>query len=138
MEGGIYGMHMFEYARVNPKFNVMFNTAMAHVTTKIMERILEYYQGFGHIKKLVDVGGGNGINLNQITSKYTYIQGINFDLPHVIEHAPTYHGNYIFIVTYFVCFKDWYEKKNKTIEAFITCHFFDIRHILIDLFEFIY
>lgn len=98
MEGGI-SFNMFEYACANPKFNDMFNTAMAHITTVTMKRILEYYEGFDHIKKLVDVGGGNGINLNLITSKYPYIKGVNFDLPQVIEHAPTYPGKYIFIVT---------------------------------------
>ncbi|KAF1877942.1 hypothetical protein Lal_00049334 [Lupinus albus] len=42
--------------------------------------------------KVADVGGGLGINLNLITSKYPHLHGINFDLPHVIEHVPTYVG----------------------------------------------
>ncbi|KAF1859259.1 hypothetical protein Lal_00009843 [Lupinus albus] len=62
------------------------------VITIVMKRVLEFYKGFEHINKLVDVGGGLGINLNLITSKYPHLHGINFDLPHVIEHAPTYAG----------------------------------------------
>ncbi|MQI32294.1 methyltransferase, partial [Escherichia coli] len=54
--------------------------------------VLECYKGFEDIKRLVDVGGGLGVNINLITSKYPHIQAINFDLPHVIEHAPSYPG----------------------------------------------
>ncbi|GKV16535.1 hypothetical protein SLEP1_g27165 [Rubroshorea leprosula] len=38
------------------------------------------------------VGGGLGVTLNFITSKYPSIKGINFDLPHVVQHAPPYPG----------------------------------------------
>ncbi|KAI5422175.1 caffeic acid 3-O-methyltransferase [Lathyrus oleraceus] len=97
MEGGIpfnrvYGMHAFEYPTVDPRFNDVFNNSMVNCTTIIMKRILEIYDGFEHINKLVDVGGGLGINLKLITSKYPHIKGVNFDLPHVLEHAPTYEG----------------------------------------------
>ncbi|RHN39626.1 putative O-methyltransferase COMT-type, S-adenosyl-L-methionine-dependent methyltransferase [Medicago truncatula] len=97
MEGGIpfnrvYGMHAFEYPIVDPRFNDVFNNAMANCTTIVMKRVLEIYEGFEHINKLVDVGGGLGINLKLITSKYPHIHGVNFDLPHVLEHAPSYDG----------------------------------------------
>lgn len=65
---------------------------MVNHTTIVMKKILECYKGFEEIKRLVDVGGGLGININLITSKYPHIKGINFDLPHVIEHAPSYPG----------------------------------------------
>lgn len=103
MEGGIpfnrvYGMHAFEYPIVDPRFNDVFNNAMANCTTIVMKRVLEIYEGFEHINKLVDVGGGLGINLKLITSKYPQIHGVNFDLPHVLEHAPSYDG--IFSLTF--------------------------------------
>ncbi|KAK7258430.1 hypothetical protein RIF29_24007 [Crotalaria pallida] len=96
-EGGIpfnrvHGMHAFEYPSVDPRFNEVFNMAMNSDTTITMKRILEVYKGFEHINRLVDVGGGLGFNLKLITSKYPNVKGINFDLPHVIEHAPTYDG----------------------------------------------
>ncbi|KAK7825876.1 flavone 3'-o-methyltransferase 1 [Quercus suber] len=40
------------------------------------------------LRQLVDVGDGLGVTLNFITSRYPHIKGINFDLPHVIQHAP--------------------------------------------------
>ncbi|CAJ2663202.1 unnamed protein product [Trifolium pratense] len=97
MEGGIpfnrvYGMNAFEYPVVDPRFNDVFNNAMVNCTTIVMKRVLEIYEGFEHINRLVDVGGGLGINIKLITSKYPNIHGVNFDLPHVLEHAPTYPG----------------------------------------------
>jgi len=65
---------------------------MSHHTTIVMKKVLQCYKGFKDVKRLVDVGGGLGMNINMITSKYTHIQGINFDLPHVIQHAPSYPG----------------------------------------------
>lgn len=65
---------------------------MINHTTLVMKRVLESYKGFEGIKRLVDVGGGLGINISLITSKYPHIHGINFDLPHVIQDAPSYPG----------------------------------------------
>ncbi|ESR49549.1 Flavone 3'-O-methyltransferase 1 [Citrus sinensis] len=93
LEGGIpfnraHGVHVFEYAGLDPKFNKHFNTAMYNYTSLVMSNILESYKGFDNIKQLVDVGGSLGITLQAITTKYPYIKGINFDQPHVIDHAP--------------------------------------------------
>ncbi|XP_027334048.1 anthranilate N-methyltransferase-like [Abrus precatorius] len=97
LEGGIpfnrvYGMDAFEYPAKDPRFNDVFNKAMFNFTTIVMKRVLEFYEGFENINRLVDVGGGLGINLKLITSKYPHVQGTNFDLPHVIENAPAYPG----------------------------------------------
>ncbi|GMN42773.1 hypothetical protein TIFTF001_011981 [Ficus carica] len=54
-------------------------------TTIVVKNILKFNKGFNHLKQLVDVGGGIGVTLNLITSKYPQIKGINFDLPHVIQ-----------------------------------------------------
>ena len=59
--------------------------------------ILENYKGFENLETLVDVGGGLGITLDMITSKHPNLKGINYDLLHVIEHAPTYHGMTVFL-----------------------------------------
>ncbi|MED6153600.1 hypothetical protein PIB30_103669 [Stylosanthes scabra] len=85
-------MNAFEYISVDSRFNDVFNKAMLNHTTIVMKRVLECYEGFNNINTLVDVGGGLGINLKMITSKYPNINAINFDLPHVIEHAPNYAG----------------------------------------------
>uniref|UniRef100_A0A5B7BL78 Putative O-methyltransferase 2 n=1 Tax=Davidia involucrata TaxID=16924 RepID=A0A5B7BL78_DAVIN len=97
VEGGIpfnkvHGTHAFDYPARDPRFNEVFNKAMINHTTIVIKRILESYKGFEHLKQIVDVGGGLGVTLNMITSKYPTIRGINFDLPHVIQHAPRFPG----------------------------------------------
>ncbi|MED6197568.1 hypothetical protein PIB30_057646 [Stylosanthes scabra] len=97
LEGGIpfnraHGMHVFEYAKIDDRFNNVFNKAMHNSSTILMKRILDVYKGFDNINKLVDVGGGVGANIKLITSKHAHIHGINFDLPHVIDSASAYDG----------------------------------------------
>ncbi|KAK4578141.1 hypothetical protein RGQ29_028328 [Quercus rubra] len=97
LEGGIpfnrtYGTHVFKYPDLDPKFNKVFNAAMFNHTTIVIKKILESYKGFEQLRQLVDVGGGLGVTINLITTRYPNIKGINFDLPHVIQHAPPYPG----------------------------------------------
>ncbi|GMN61122.1 hypothetical protein TIFTF001_030212 [Ficus carica] len=97
LEGGVafekaHGMNAFDYSSSDQKFNHGFNTAMYSQTTIVVKKILKFYEGFDDLKQLVDVGGGLGVILNQITTKYPHIKGINYDLPHVVENAPSYPG----------------------------------------------
>jgi hypothetical protein len=55
---------------------------------------LHKYEGFKHIKTLVDVGGGVGKALGILVSSYPQMQGINFDQPHVVADAPNIPGMY--------------------------------------------
>ncbi|KAH7543712.1 hypothetical protein JRO89_XS15G0004000 [Xanthoceras sorbifolium] len=97
LEGGIpfnkaYGMTAFDYHGTDPRFNKVFNNGMSSHSTITMKKILETYKGFETLKSIVDVGGGTGATANMIVSTYPSIKGINFDLPHVIEDAPSYPG----------------------------------------------
>ncbi|TXG60279.1 hypothetical protein EZV62_014852 [Acer yangbiense] len=97
IEGGtpfkmINGMHLFEYAAANPRFNQVYNKGVLNYTTVVMKKIIESYRGFEQFQQLVDVGGGLGVTLDLITSKYPHIKAINFDMPHVIKDAPSYPG----------------------------------------------
>ncbi|MCL7024839.1 hypothetical protein MKW94_000887 [Papaver nudicaule] len=85
-----YGMSAFEYPAKDERFNTMFNKGMSDHTTIFMKKILETYKGFEGINSIVDVGGGVGVSLDMILTKYPSMKGINFDLPHVIKHAPRY------------------------------------------------
>lgn len=90
----VHGADIFEYCRLDSRFNKVFNRAMMNHSTIVMKKVLECYKGFEEVKRVVDVGGGVGMSINMITSKYPHIKGINFDLPHVIQHAPSYPGIY--------------------------------------------
>ncbi|KAL6972173.1 Caffeic acid 3-O-methyltransferase 1 [Sarracenia purpurea var. burkii] len=74
------------------RFNKVFNQGMSNLSTITEKKLIETYQGFEGLTTLVDVGGGIGATLNMIISKYPSIKGINFDLPHVIQNAPSYQG----------------------------------------------
>ncbi|KAI3512546.1 hypothetical protein L1887_19862 [Cichorium endivia] len=96
-EGGIpfdkvHGMNAFEYMGLDARFNALFNKAMVDTSIIVVKEILNCYHGFDNLKCLVDVGGGLGVTLNMIISKHPTIKGINLDLPHVIQHAPSYRG----------------------------------------------
>ncbi|KAG5603240.1 hypothetical protein H5410_034610 [Solanum commersonii] len=52
----------------------------------------EYNGKDSRMNGIIDVGGGLGISLASIISKYPNIKGINFDLLHVIQDAPIYEG----------------------------------------------
>ncbi|KAL3524477.1 hypothetical protein ACH5RR_017311 [Cinchona calisaya] len=97
LDGGIpfnkaYGMTAFEYHGTDQRFNKVFNQGMSNHSTITMKQILEVYKGFEGLKTVVDVGGGTGATLNMIINKYPTIKGINFELPHVVEDAPSYPG----------------------------------------------
>jgi hypothetical protein len=96
-EGGLpfynaYGMTVFEFQGNNPRFNKLFNNGMSNVSSIIMKKILETYSGFEGLESVADVGGGTGAISNMIVSKYPNIKAINYDLPHVINEAPSYPG----------------------------------------------
>ncbi|KAJ8432326.1 hypothetical protein Cgig2_032333 [Carnegiea gigantea] len=97
LAGGIafnraHNLSLYDYPRIEDRFNKLFNDGMSCYSTIIMKKMLENYKGFEGVSTLVDVGGNIGINLNMIISEYPTIKGINFDLPHVIKDAPTYKG----------------------------------------------
>ncbi|TXG63128.1 hypothetical protein EZV62_010122 [Acer yangbiense] len=97
LEGGVpfdrvHGTNTFEYPGLDSRFNQVFNKAMYNHTTIVIKNIVEVYRGFENVKQLVDVGGSLAVTLKAVTAKYPHIKGINFDLPHVIQHAPHYPG----------------------------------------------
>ncbi|XWS74610.1 hypothetical protein CRYUN_Cryun01aG0013200 [Craigia yunnanensis] len=97
LEGGnlfekVHGMPVYQYMSLNPESARTFDTAMTNLSKIIVNKVIERYQGFEGITSLVDVGGGYGITLNLIISKYPSIRGINYDMPHVIQEAPSYPG----------------------------------------------
>ncbi|XVF00149.1 hypothetical protein REPUB_Repub03eG0260300 [Reevesia pubescens] len=89
-----YGVKMpaYQYMSSNPEMARKFNTTMTNISKIVMKKVMDKYQGFQGITSLVDVGGGYGITLNMIISKYPSIRGINYDMPHVIQGASSFPG----------------------------------------------
>ncbi|KAF7836229.1 Isoliquiritigenin 2'-O-methyltransferase [Senna tora] len=88
----VHGMSAYQYTKIDPIWNNLFNKGMENLSFIMMTRILEIYKGFEGISTLVDVGGGTGQTLKMILSKYPSIKAINFDLPTVIQNAPPHPG----------------------------------------------
>ncbi|KAK5794934.1 caffeic acid 3-O-methyltransferase-like isoform X1 [Gossypium arboreum] len=97
LEGGnryekVREMPFYQYTSLNPEHAKGFDTEMTNLSKITVKKILERYNGFQGGTTLVDVGGGYGVTLNMIISKYPSIKGINYDLPHVVQAAPSFPG----------------------------------------------
>ncbi|XP_042509377.1 caffeic acid 3-O-methyltransferase-like [Macadamia integrifolia] len=98
LEGGerpfykAHGESAHDYVLKDPKLKEVLGSLLLEYNIPFMKKFLDTYKGFEGLQVLVDVGGGVGLVLSMIISKYPSIKGINLDLPHVIERAPTYSG----------------------------------------------
>ncbi|KAJ4844708.1 hypothetical protein Tsubulata_010662 [Turnera subulata] len=97
LEGGIafhkvHGMSLYEYPNKDHRFGRLFDKFLINHSTFVIRKLLESYKGFEQVEQLIDIGGGSGVTLNIINSKYPHIKGVNFDLPRVIEEAQSYPG----------------------------------------------
>ncbi|GLJ52747.1 hypothetical protein SUGI_1123150 [Cryptomeria japonica] len=87
-----HGKDLWSYGKDDPHVNNIVNDCMASFTMMGMAQIVNCYEGFREVQSMVDVGGGKGTALGQIVKAYPHIQGINFDLPHVVATAPSIPG----------------------------------------------
>lgn len=64
----------------------IFDDAMTGIHGRETGAILDAYD-FSGISVIADIGGGNGSKITAILQKHSDMQGILFDLPHVVERA---------------------------------------------------
>ena len=82
----IYGMPFFDYCVAHPDAAKIFDDAMTSVIQLHGGAIIQAYD-FSAVRSLVDVGGGRGVMLSAILKSCPHLQGVLFDLPHVVESA---------------------------------------------------
>ena len=82
------GMDFFEYLGANPKSLAEFGETLKAHSAVANVGVLERYD-FSGIRTLVDVGAGYGPLTIAVLDKYPEVRGVVFDLPEVIEAAPT-------------------------------------------------
>jgi len=87
-----YGMNEFEYMHSHPEHLSVFQAAMTDHANQMLPLLLAKYQGFKTVRKLMDVGGGEGTILARILARHPHIQGVNFDLPEVVATNPRHRG----------------------------------------------
>jgi ubiquinone/menaquinone biosynthesis C-methylase UbiE len=76
----------FDLMAQNPGTVSIFNAAMADLTRFTTPGILGAYD-FGHITRVMDVGGGSGELIAAVAKRYPHIRGTVFDLPRCAEAA---------------------------------------------------
>lgn len=87
------GEPAYDYYGKKPEMNELMLKAMSGVSVPFVKAILEGYDGFKGVNRLVDVGGSAGDCLRMILREHRHIkEGINFDLPEVVAKAPKIPG----------------------------------------------
>lgn len=82
----VFGTTAWERRKARPDLNRTFQQAMSQVQNAFIEPFLGGHD-FSTVRRVVDVGGGNGDWLAAILGRHPGIQGVLFDLPHVVEEA---------------------------------------------------
>lgn len=81
-----HGMPFFAWYDSKPEYRRIFDEAMTSMSAMAIPTITAAYE-FSALKSIVDVGGGEGGLLAAILRTGPHLQGILFDLPHVITEA---------------------------------------------------
>lgn len=82
----VLGMPVFEYFARDAELSTRFNDAMTGFSALVIPGVLKAYD-FSGIRQLVDVAGGHGEVLTSILRAYPEMQGVLFDLDHVVAGA---------------------------------------------------
>jgi hypothetical protein len=81
-----YGKPLFDFLGDHPDKARIFDAAMTSVHGRESAAMLDAYD-LADAGTFVDVGGGNGKTLIAVLNCYPSVQGVLFDLPHVVEAA---------------------------------------------------
>jgi hypothetical protein len=81
----VFGSAMFDWLAQHPERSAAFDRAQAGLVTKRMAPLVQW--DWSDVRTLVDIGGGNGTLLRGLLARYPHLQGVLFDLPHVVKEA---------------------------------------------------
>jgi hypothetical protein len=81
-----FGVPFFQYMTGHPERHGIYDAAMTGVHGRETEPMLDTCD-FDAFKAVVDIGGGNGLQLEAILNRHPAIQGVLFDLPAVADRA---------------------------------------------------
>ena len=74
----VFGMGSFKHGALHPERAAMFDTYMAELTRRWVGAILTTHD-FSQTRRIVDIGGGNGVLLSAILAAFPQAEGIVFD-----------------------------------------------------------
>jgi len=82
----VFGLNNWQYKEQYPETAEVFDAFMAESISNLAPIVATRYD-FSTVSNLVDVGGGHGQLLASILQTYQTLQGVLFDLPHVVAGA---------------------------------------------------
>src|SRR5258708_773612 len=83
---GALGMELWEWYGQHPEDARSFSAAMGDLSQMVAAELV-WLVDFSNEQKVLDVGGANGVLLAAVLNANPKLNGILFDLPHVIEAA---------------------------------------------------
>ncbi|MGP0047283.1 MAG: methyltransferase [Solirubrobacteraceae bacterium] len=83
----VHGVDYWEYMGEHPGESERFDRSQQTVTRLEVQAVLRVYD-FAGVRRIVDLGGGNGAFLAGILARHKGIGGVLVDLPHVVTGAP--------------------------------------------------
>lgn len=85
----VYGVNYFEYLSTHPEVAKNFDEAMVSASSMANQAIVASYD-FSGLRTVVDVAGGYGATLCAILKGNPGLNGVLFDMPHVMQGAQDY------------------------------------------------
>lgn len=82
----VFGVGAFQYSNHHPERAVLFDAYMAVLTQQWVSAILAAHD-FSRARRIVDVGGGNGMLLCAVLAAFPHAEGVVFDSPAGISGA---------------------------------------------------
>ncbi len=82
----VFGEGVFDFLGKHPQQAQVFDAAMTSIHGAETKWMIDAYD-FSTCQTLCDVGGGNGNTIAEVLKRQPNLQGMLFDLPHVVERA---------------------------------------------------
>ncbi|MEU4287879.1 methyltransferase [Kribbella sp. NPDC026596] len=82
----VHGESVWDYLAKHPAEQKVFDEAMTALSQAVADEVVNAYD-FGQFGTVVDVGGGRGMLLAAVLSRYPSVNGVLFDRPDVVAGA---------------------------------------------------
>jgi len=82
----VHGRSLWGYLAEHPDEQNVFDDAMTALSRAVADSVVDAYD-FGRFATVVDVGGGRGLLLSAVLSRYPSVEGVLFDRPDVAAGA---------------------------------------------------
>ncbi|MER5629133.1 methyltransferase [Streptomyces nitrosporeus] len=82
----VFGVPLYEYLEGAPDAERVFDAAMAELARSAAEAVADRFD-FSPVRRVVDIGGGDGTVLSTILARYPHLEGVCVDRPSVCRRS---------------------------------------------------